>query len=81
MKRGDDSPQYDAPSAIRSRYLDISRVPLAVPPRAADAGEGSLWMVELVIVSIEEKRGEGLLQDENRQIHFSKKPRVSAMFF
>lgn len=43
-------------------YLNISRVPLAVPPRAADAGEGSLRVVELIFIGVEEKRGEGLLQ-------------------
>lgn len=55
-------------------YLDISRVPLAVPPRAADAREGSLRMVELVIVSVEEKRGEGLLQAHEQTNSFKTKP-------
>lgn len=48
-------------------YLDVGGVPLAVPPRAADAREGSLWMVELVIVGVEEKCGEGLLQAQERE--------------
>lgn len=54
---------------MSSGHLHISRVPLAVPPRAADAREGSLRMVELAVVSVEEKRGEGLLQEEQTN-HF-----------
>lgn len=57
--------QQPFPAAFR--YLDVSGVPLAVPPRAADAREGSLWMVELVIVGVEEKCGEGLLQAQERE--------------
>lgn len=48
-------------------YLDVSRVPLAVPPRAADAGEGSFRMVKLVLVGVEEKCGERLLQTKWRR--------------
>ena len=50
---------------LRSRYLDVGRVSLAVPPRAADAGEGPLRVVELVLVGVEEERGEGFLQEGN----------------
>lgn len=52
---------------IRKNYLDISCIPLAVSPRVADARESSLWMVELAIVSIEEKRGEGLLKAQEER--------------
>lgn len=60
-------------------YLDISCVPLAVPPRAADAREGSLWMVKLVIISVEEKGGEGLLQAQEERNPFEKKPCASGV--
>lgn len=43
-------------------HLDIGRVSLAVPPRAADAREGSFWIVKLVVIGVEKKCGEGLLQ-------------------
>lgn len=36
-------------------YLDISRVPLAVPPGAADARKSSFWIVKLVVIGVEEK--------------------------
>lgn len=55
-------------------YLDISRVPLAVPPRAADAGERSLRMVELVLIGVEEKCGERLLQKQRRRNPVQKTP-------
>lgn len=58
-------------------YLDISCVPLAVSPRAANAREGPLWVVKLVIVSVEEKRGEGLLQAQERTNLFQKTPWAS----
>lgn len=45
-------------------YLNIRRVPLAVPPRMTDAREGSLWMVKFTIVGIQEKCGEGLLRPQ-----------------
>lgn len=48
-------------------HLHIGRVPLAVPPGAADAGEGSFRIVKLVIVGVEEKRGEGLLQGRKNE--------------
>lgn len=47
-------------------YLDVSRVPLAVPPRAADPRERSFRMVELVLIGVEEKCGERLLQAKQR---------------
>lgn len=50
-------------------YLDIRRVPLAVPPWAADARETSFWMVKLVLVSVKEECGEGLLQEQEEWIH------------
>ena len=49
---------------LRRPYLDVGRVSLAVPPRAADAGEGPLRVVELVLVGVEEERGEGFLGEE-----------------
>lgn len=64
---------------LGNSYLDISRVPLAVPPRAADARESSLRMVKLVIVSVEEKRGEGLLRAQEQTSSFQKRPWVSGV--
>ena len=61
---------------IMNSYLDVSRVPLAVPPRVADAGERSIWMVELVVVGVEEKRAEGFLQAEEWRNECEKKPSV-----
>lgn len=55
-------------------YLDISRVPLAVPPRAANAGERSLRMVELVLVGVEEECGERLLQTQGGRDPVQKTP-------
>lgn len=60
-------------------YLDISCVPLAVPPRAANAREGPLRVVKLVIVSVEEKCGEGLLQAQERTSLFQKTPWASGV--
>lgn len=60
-------------------YLDISCVPLAVSPRAANAREGPLRVVKLVIVSVEEKCGEGLLQVQERTSLFQKTPWASGV--
>lgn len=54
------------PAVADLSYLDIGRVPLAVPPRAADAGKGSFRMVKLVLIGVEEKCGERLLQTNRR---------------
>lgn len=70
--RPDAEPPFSSDRTTKAAWawthLYISRVPLAVPPGAADAGEGSFRIVKLVIVGVEEKCGEGLLQ--GRKMNF-----------
>lgn len=60
-------------------HLDVSCVPLTVPPRAANAGESSFGMVKLPVVGVEEKCGERLLQVQVQEVKFHRKPQAAAL--
>lgn len=53
-------------------HPNVRRVPLATPPRACDARKRPVRMVKLVVITIQEKCGEGFLWDWERGLGFHK---------
>ena len=56
--------------SIACVYLDVGRVSLAVPPGPRHGGEGSVRVVKLPALEVEEECCKGLLWTINRPVQF-----------